>query len=163
MPSARPRAISVVVLVSMAGFLAGCPTDEQPAAPPITSLPTNGPEATDPPGPDRTEPDPGPIDGSLSGIAAACADDGVVVVDRSVGASSTDAELADGEGEGGTIHLIETSLTATAPDSAIQLLTSGGSGTLRLERSSIDMPGTPRLSGAECVAEVNDQQFDCMP
>lgn len=69
----------------------------------------------------------------------------------------------DGEGEGGTIHLIETSLTATAPDSAIQLLTSGGSGTLRLERSSLDMPGTPRLSGAECVAEVNDQQFDCMP
>ncbi len=67
----------------------------------------------------------------------------------------------DGNDEGGTIHLIETSLTATAPDSGIQLLTSLGSGTLRLERTSIDAPEAPRLAGAECVAEVNDEPFEC--
>lgn len=69
-------------------------------------------------------------------------------------------DLGD-EGEGGTIHLVETSLTATGPEATVHLLTSERSGTLRLERSSIDAPGAPRLSGAECSAEVNDEQLAC--
>lgn len=80
-------------------------------------------------------------------------------IDIQIGSPGDDGD----DGEGGTIHMIEVTLTATGPDSIVQLATSRQAGTLRLERSSIDSPADPRLLGAECVAELDDTTVDCAP
>lgn len=65
------------------------------------------------------------------------------------------------EDDGGTVHLIETSITTTGDDAPVTLLASPATGTVRLERSSIDATGAVSVSAADCAVEPADAPEAC--